>query len=221
MKVLIISPSPPEYLGGLALFVKNLVLHLEDKNIEVDLLTSTLSKKGPLNQKIGENIDVRKQKVYLFPDNDNILRIKNPLFFIMKYLKKKAHKYDLIHVHSYIYFCTFQTYIYKYLFNRKIPIVLHLHGGIQTEEYETSTVIEKILLFFKKYFFDIIVGKSIIEKSDALISVSKEDLLEINRVFKINRHNHNYFIPNVINSKDFKKIDKFQKKYIGFIRRLT
>ena len=76
MKVSIITPSPPEYLGGLALFSKDLAINLEKNDIYVDMLTSTLSKEGPIFEKIGENIDVLKLKTYLFPDNNNILRVK-------------------------------------------------------------------------------------------------------------------------------------------------
>ncbi|GAG14984.1 unnamed protein product, partial [marine sediment metagenome] len=194
MKVLLITPSPPEYLGGLALFTKDLAINLEKNDIQVDILTSTLSKKGPIYDKIGENINVLKQKVYLFPDNDNFLRIKNPLFFILKFLKKNAEKYDLIHVHSYIYFSTIQTFFYKLLFkrkNRRIPIILHFHGGIQTEDFIASTLMEKLMLLFKKYIFDIIIGKVMIQKANSIISVSKDDLLAINRVFRIKRKDYN------------------------------
>ena len=223
MKVLLITPSPPEYLGGLALFSKDLSLNLEKYGIKVDMLTSTLSKEGPFLKKIGKNIRVIKQKVYLFPDNDNILRLKNPLFFILKYLKKNAGNYDLIHVHSYIYFATIQTFLYKLLFNRKkrrIPVILHLHGGVQTEEFIASNLIEKLMLMFKKYIFDILIGKFMINKANALISVSKDDLEAINRVFRINRKIHNYYIPNVVNSDEFKNLN-LERKYIGFIGRLT
>jgi glycosyltransferase involved in cell wall biosynthesis len=221
MKVLIITPSPPEYLGGLALFSKDLALNLEKEKIEVDLLTSTLSKKGPIIDKIGRNINVLKQKVYAFPDNDNFLRIKNPLFFIMKYLKKNARNYDLIHVHSYIYFATMQTFIYRLFFNQKIPVILHLHGGIQTEDFIASTLIEKTMLFIKKFFFDLFIGKFMIKKANAIISVSKDDLLAVNKVFKTKRKVHNYYIPNVVDSNEFKSLDRIEKKYIGFIGRLT
>ncbi|MFX0186753.1 MAG: glycosyltransferase family 4 protein [Candidatus Hodarchaeota archaeon] len=221
MKVLIITPSPPEYLGGLALFCRDLALNLEKKGIEVDILTSTLSKKGPIIDQIGLNINVLKQKVYAFPDNDNFLRIKNPLFLVLKYLKKNANKYDLIHVHSYIYFATIQTFIYRLLFNQKIPVILHLHGGIQTEEFIASSLIEKAMLLIKKFFFDLIIGKFMIKRANAIISVSKEDLLAVNNVFKSNRKTHNFYIPNVVDSKEFKRLDKIDKKYIGFIGRLT
>ena len=200
MKVLLITPSPPEYLGGLALFSKDLTLNLEKNGIQVDMLTSTLSKEGPILDKIGKNINVIKQKVYLFPDNDNLLKLKNPLFLILKYLKRNTRKYDLIHVHSYIYFSTIQTFLFKFFLNRKIPIVLHLHGGIQTEEFIASSLMERVLLLFKKYFFDLIIGKFMITRANALISVSKEDLLLVNKVFKISRKTHNYYLPNVVNS---------------------
>ena len=221
MKVLLITPSPPEYLGGLALFSRDLALNLEKNGIRVDVLTSTLSKKGPIFAKLGENINVLKQKVHLFADNNNLLRIKNPLFFILKYLKKNARKYDLIHVHSYIYFSTIQIFIYKLLFNRKIPIILHLHGGIQTEEYIASSKKEKIMLLLKKYLFDIFSGKFMIKTANALISVSKDDLLAINKVFKIKRYEYNYYLPNVVDSNKFIKLKDIEKKYIGFIGRLT
>ena len=221
MKILIITPSPPEYLGGLALFSKDLSLNLEKLNIEVDMLTSTLSKKGPFIEKIGKNINVLKLKTYAFSDNNNFLRVKNPLFFIFKQLKKYANNYDLIHVHSYIYFSTIQTFVYKLIFNRKIPLILHLHGGVQTEEYKTSTTMEKVLLLLKKYVFDFLTGKFILKKANALISVSKEDILATNRVFKITRSKNNFYIPNVIDSNKFKKLDSIEKKYIGFVGRLT
>lgn len=221
MKVLLITPSPPEYLGGLALFSKDLTLNLEKNGIQVDMLTSTLSKEGPILDKIGKNINVLKQKVYLFPDNDNFLKLKNPLFLILKYLKRNARKYDLIHVHSYIYFSTIQTFLFKFFLNRKIPIVLHLHGGIQTEEFIASSLMERVLLLFKKYFFDLIIGKFMITRANALISVSKEDLFLVNKVFKVGRKSHNYYLPNVVDFNEFKKKNNIEKKYIGFIGRLT
>jgi len=221
MKVLIITPSPPEYLGGLALFSKDLAINLEKNNVHIDMLTSTLSKEGPIFEKIGENINVIKLKTYFFPDNNNFLRVKNPLFLILGFLKKNSKRYDLIHVHSYIYFSTIQTFIYKLIFNRKIPLILHLHGGIQTEEYKASTIMEKILLSFKRYIFDILTGKFIIKKANALISVSKDDILAVNKVFKIIRKKHNYYLPNVVDSNKFRKLKNVERKYIGFIGRLT
>ena len=221
MNVLFITPSPPEYPGGLSQFSKNLAINLQKKNVQVDIITSSLNKKGPIYKKIENKINILKLKTYLYPNNDNLLRFKNPLSYLIKYLKLFAKNYDLIHIHSYIYFSTIQTFIYKLLFNRKIPIILHLHGGIQTKDYFYSTFIERILLLFKKYFFDLIIGKIMIRSSDAIISVSKHDLLTINSTFKVKRTKNNYYIPNAVDPNIFKKINGIEKKYIGFIGRLT
>ena len=77
------------------------------------------------------------------------------------------------------------------------------------------------MLLFKKYIFDIIIGKVMIQKANAIISVSKDDLLSINRVFRIKRKDYNYYLPNVVDSNKFRKLDNIEKKYIGFIGRLT
>ena len=112
-------------------------------------------------------------------------------------------------------------YIYKLLFARKLPIILHLHGGIQTEDFIATSMIEKIMLFIKRYFFDLIIGKIMMKQAEAIISVSKEDLLAVNRVFKANRRKNNYFIPNAIDIEKFKKFPSLTRKYLGFIGRLT
>ena len=77
------------------------------------------------------------------------------------------------------------------------------------------------MLILKRYIFDILSGKFIIRKSDALISVSKDDLLEVNKVFKVKRRKNNYYLPNVVDSNKFIKLKNIDKKYIGFIGRLT
>ncbi|MHA1251510.1 MAG: glycosyltransferase family 4 protein, partial [Candidatus Helarchaeota archaeon] len=166
-------------------------------------------------------VRIIRKKCYLFPNNDNLLKLKYPIFNVLSYLLKYGKNYDLIHVHSYIYFSTIQTFIYKLLFNRKIPIILHLHGGIQTSEFQSTTKTERILLLIKRYFFDLVIGKILINKANAIISVSKEDLLKINTVFKSKRKKFNYYLPNAIDTSLFKKNENIKRKFIGFIGRLT
>ncbi|MGQ4876307.1 MAG: glycosyltransferase family 4 protein [Promethearchaeia archaeon] len=221
MKILIISTSPPEYLGGLAHFTKNLIKKLAENNINIDFLCSSLDKKNSSHKKLYKNVRIIRKKCYLFPNNDNLLKLKYPIFNVLSYLLKYGKNYDLIHVHSYIYFSTIQTFIYKLLFNRKIPIILHLHGGIQTSEFQSTSKTEKILLLIKRYFFDLIIGKILINKANAIISVSKEDLLKINTVFKSKRKKFNYYLPNAIDTSLFKKNENIKRKFIGFIGRLT
>ncbi len=221
MKILIISTSPPDYLGGLAHFTRDLAKNLGDKNIKVDFFCSSLSKKHKIIEKYSKNVRVIEKKCYLFADNDNFLRIKNPLFNTLIFLLKYGKNYDLIHVHSYIYFSTMQTFLYKIFFNKDITIILHLHGGIRTNDFKATSLMEKIMLFLKKYFFDLTIGKIMLKKANGVISVSKDDLLAINKTFKVKRKSNNYYIPNVIDTKNFKKINDVERIYFGFIGRLT
>ncbi|MHA1147592.1 MAG: glycosyltransferase family 4 protein [Promethearchaeota archaeon] len=221
MKILVISTSPPDYLGGLAHFTKNLINLLGENEIDVDFLCSTLSKEGPYQELYTKKIRIFKEKCYLFPNNENILRLKYPIFKVLPFLLKNGKKYDLIHVHSYIYFSTIQTFIYKIFFNKRIPVILHLHGGVQTEDFQATSFIEKILLLMKRFFFDLIIGKLMINRANAVISVSKEDLLQINNVFRTKRLKNNYYLPNAIDIKIFRKVNDIPRKYVGFIGRLT
>jgi len=223
MKVLLISPSPPEYLGGLAHYTKFLALYLSDNNVQVDLLCSTLTKEGTKYEKLAKNFRVIKKKCYYFADNDNVFRMKNPVFNILTYLLKYGKNYDIIHVHSYIYFSTIQTVFYKIFFGKKIPLVLHLHGILEDHVAQTTNKIEKLLFLFKKYFYDLTIGKIMFKKADAVFSVSREDLLISHDVFKVNLKNKHkaFYIPNAIDPNKFKRLNNRKRRFIGYINRLS
>ena len=223
MKVLLIAPSPPEYLGGLAHFTKFLAKYLGENDIKVDLLCSTLTKEKNVIEIFSKNVRVIKKKCYGFADNDNALKMKNPIFNVLNYLLRYGKRYDVIHAHSYIYFSTIQTFLYKILFGRKIPLVLHLHGILEDHTSQTTNIIEKILFLFKKYFYDLTIGKVMLNKADAIISVSKADLLKINEVFKVKFSGKKkaYYIPNAIDPEKFKKLNTSKRRFIGYVNRLS
>jgi len=223
VKVLHISTSPPEYLGGLAHFNKFLAKYLGINDIRVDLLCSSLSREGTIYERYSKNVQVIKKKCYGFADNDNFLKMKNPIFNTFSHLLKYGRNYDLIHVHSYIYFSTIQTFFYKFFFGRKIPVILHLHGILEEHASQTVNKKEKLLFLFKRYIYDLIIGKLMLKAADAIISVNKEDLLRLNQVFKVNlsKKNKTYYIPNAIDPEMFKRINKIERKYIGYMNRLS
>jgi len=223
MRVLHISPSPPEYLGGLAHFTKFLAMYLGENNIHVDLLCSTLSKEGSTYEQYSKNFKVIKKKCYYLADNDNLLKMKNPIFNTLTYLLRYGKNYDIIHVHSYIYFSTIQTFFYKLIFGRKIPTIMHLHGILEDHESQTTNKIEKILFFFKKFFFDYTIGRIMLNKADSIISVNSNDISILNEVFHVNFVNKHktFFIPNAIDPDKFKRIDNIKREYIGYVQRLS
>jgi glycosyltransferase involved in cell wall biosynthesis len=221
MKILLISPSPPDYLGGISHFTRDLAKNLGKNNITVDYLCTSLTKNKSARVVYSKNVFLIKKKCFLLSDNRNFLRLKNPVFNVLSYLIKYGRNYDLIHVHSFIYFSTIQTFFYKIFLNRTTPIILHLHGGVQTSNFPVSNFKDRLLIFFKKYFFDLVIGKIMMKTANAVISVSKEDLLLVNQVFKVSRKRYSYYIPNVIDVNIFKKNPELKRKYLGFIGRLT
>ena len=124
----------------------------------------------------------------------------NPVFNPIPFLNANKNNYDIIHVHSYIHFSTILTVLWCFL-NRK-KCVLTLHGGVKTMDYQAKTFKELILVIFKNYIFDRTIGKLTVSLPSALISVSKQDLLAIGKVFYARRKKHNYYIPNAV-SEDF------------------
>lgn len=213
LKILHINPYPPEHLGGSELFCKNLVINLKRKNnINSDILTSDILRRNIKSDFLNDSINIIYRKNYY-----NLWR-KNPLVNIYSFLKKEIQNYDLVHVHSYIFFTSFQCALFRKL--RKFPFILHIHGGVQTPKSLGLSLIENFQLSFKKKIFDKFFGSITIKNADAIISVSKKDLEIIKKRYKI-QHDYNFYIPNGVNTDIFQKNKHIEKKYITFIGRLT
>ncbi|MFX1236905.1 MAG: glycosyltransferase family 4 protein [Promethearchaeota archaeon] len=214
MKILRISPFPPSYTGGVQLYAKNLSINLAlRKNIKSDILTTNIFNE---DKKV-ETIDKGVRLLY----KNDILFIKKqmsyPVVNLFGFIKKKYDDYDLIHAHGYHFLTTTQCSFLKRIY--KFPMILHIHGGIETPIYPTLKISEKIPLIFKNKVFDPLVGKFHLKSADKVISVSSRDLHTIREKFKID-NNHSCHIPDGIDIHKFKKNDQFEKKYITFIGRL-
>jgi glycosyltransferase involved in cell wall biosynthesis len=213
MKVLHINPYPPEHLGGSEIFCKNLTINLQKrKNIECDILTSDFFKNNININYLDENVRVMYKKCYFN------LWGKNPITNVFSFIKKNYNKYNIIHTHSYIFFTTTQCAIFRKL--RNFPLVLHIHGGIQTPNIIRSSLSEAFQLYFKRYFFDKTIGKYTIESADAIISVSSKDLSFISSKYDISEKKR-YYIPNGVDIFKFRKKSNIEKKFITFIGRLS
>ena len=213
LKILHINPYPPEHLGGSEVFCKNLAINLKKKkNFDSEILTSDILKRNVKIDFLDGSIKVIYKKNYY-----SLWGI-NPLVNIYSFLKKEFQNYDVIHVHSYLFLTSFQSALFRKI--RKFPFILHIHGGVQTPQNLSSSLIEKLQLGFKNMFFDKWIGSFTIKTADALISVSKTDLNIIKKRYNI-RHNNNYYIPNGVNTEIFKKKKENGKLYVTFIGRLS
>ncbi|MGQ4876048.1 MAG: glycosyltransferase family 4 protein [Promethearchaeia archaeon] len=213
MKVLRVSPYPPDYLGGLPLYVRNLSVNLvKEKNISSDIISADLLNKSIEEETIHPNVKVIYKKCYYD------FWGKYPIFSIINFLKKNYQNYDLIHTHGYYFSSTIQCLLLKQ--SKNFPLILHIHGGIQTSSVFFPNIRQKTELLLKNKIFDKILGNFIFKFSNALISVSKKDLLIIRKKYKI--PSKNYFIPNGVDINKFVRNDRLEKKYITLIAtRLT
>lgn len=215
MKVLHVTAYPPHRVGGLMIFVKNLVEYETKFGIHCEILTTNIEKPISYHQKEGQ---VRTHYMRNYGDLFGL----NPLFNVISFIRKNHHRFDLIHVHSYIHFSSIQSiFIGKLL---KIPVVLTLHGGVQTQYSVKSTIFDKFLLNFKELFFDKIIGRMCLKLPEALISVSKSDILAINKIFNLKRKKNNFWIPNAVKTEFYSPSIPIitERKYITYISpRLT
>ncbi|MHA1724740.1 MAG: glycosyltransferase family 4 protein [Promethearchaeota archaeon] len=208
------NPYPPEHFGGSELFCKNLAYNLSKYHeVESDILTSDYFRNNLKKISLNKHVNVIYKRFYFNMWN------KNPVVNIYPYLKKNYQKYDIIHAHSYIFFTSFQCALLRCL--RKFSFLLHLHGGIQTQQpYIHSNLSELLQLIMKENLFDKSLGKFTIQHADGIISVSERDLKVIQNQYSLSHKNY-YHVPNGVDTETFKPEEGIEKKYITFIGRLT
>jgi len=212
MRVLHINPFPPEHLGGSEIFCKNLTINLKRKNIDCNILTSDIFKRNIKTDFINQSIKVIYKKCYYNLWN------KNPLVNIYSFIKKNYRNYDLIHSHSYTFLTSLQCSMFRKL--RNFPLILHVHGGVQTPLNVSSNIFEYIQLILKQKIYYKYIGKFMVENSDAIISVSNKDLMIMNERYNISKKKQ-YYIPNGVDINKFKKNNHIKKEFITFIGRFT
>ncbi len=213
MKILHIMAYPPDHIGGYSVYCRNLIRNLNSHGFECEILTSNynrISKKGEYFD--SEGIKIISKRYW-----GNLFGI-NPMFNITRFLSKYYMNYDIIHAHSYIFFSSIQAALFRKIC--KFPLVLQLHGGIQTDAFYTSNLFENLQLLFKKIIFDPVFGKFTLKNPDSLVSVSNIDLQTVLKRFKVKREK-NYWIPNGVNTSHFKPLDGVKKRYLTFIGRLS
>jgi len=215
MKILQINPYPPDNLGGSEILCKNLALNLEKiENTHCDILTSNISK----SKNYPSNLENSHVKIFYKRCFFNFWG-KNPVVNIINFLNKCYLDYDLIHIHSYLFFTSLQAALLKKV--KKFPLVLQLHGfQLQPSLINGFKLNQKIQFKIKQLIFDRWIGKFPFEASDAIISVTRRDLSLVQDYYDL-KSKLCYYIPNGINPNKFKKSNTTPKKYITYIGRLS
>jgi len=217
LKVLHIVSAPMNYIGGLSIFVNNLIKSLKNRGIRSDVLSCSRQEMGKIEpQKL---ISTPYYREYRQKSYGRMWGV-NPLSNVLGFLLRNGQNYDIIHIHSYIFFISIQAALFHRLRN-KVPIVVHLHGGIQTQDYPAETIFQKLFLLFKKWVFDPLFGRFVISTADSIISVSRKDLFQVPKVFKLSRLTKCYAIPNGVDVTKFRSSSVEKRKYISFFGRLS
>jgi len=209
MKILRVVSFPPDYIGGLPFYSKNISINLSNKkNVECDILTTNLTDKYSKIEYLNDNIRIIYKKCYSF------LWDKNPLFYILSYIKDHYEEYDIIHAHGYYFFSTLQCALLKIIKN--FPFIIHTHGGIQTPYYLDLNTFENFQLIFKEKLFDRTVGKYAFRLADIIISGAETDLFTLRERYKI-KAEKSVYIPDGVDVQKFKRDDTIKRKYITLL----
>ena len=175
MRILQVTPYFCEHYGGTERYCFNLSRELIKLGHEVHVYTSHIESDAP-------RIETRAGiKIHRFPTIMNIWNI-NPLSIITHRMVQS--NFDIIHVHSYIYFNSNQAVLAKIIrtyLRKKTKLILHLHGGLGTPPYLDKQPIKKTI----KRFYDKTVGKVMMKGADRILSACQSDAKIAQKQFNI------------------------------------
>ncbi|MFX1562470.1 MAG: glycosyltransferase family 4 protein [Promethearchaeota archaeon] len=174
MRILQVTPFLNEQYGGSERYCYNLSKELVKLGHEVDVFTSRINKKTPLTS----NFDGIKIKRFYTP---TVIWNINPLSIMLHRLLKAD--YDIVHVHSYLYFSSNQAILAKILrsiLRRRTPIILHLHGGIGSPSNLLLKPYKRVL----KKAYDATIGKLMMLAADGIFASSYADATAAAKAFQ-------------------------------------
>lgn len=173
MRILQVTPFLGEQYGGSERYCYHLSKELVKLGHDVELFTSRLNQKTPITSMV-DGIQVRR---FYTP---TVVWNINPLTLMLHRLLKAD--YDIIHVHSYLYFSSNQAMLAKILrsiLRRKTPLVLHLHSGLGNPRHVTLSPHKHVL----KKVYDAIIGNLMMLTANRIFSSSSADATAASKIF--------------------------------------
>lgn len=182
------SPFLGQQYGGSERYCYNLSRHLAARGHDVTIYTTKLRNSDPsIEKKNGVTI-------HRFYAPKVVWNINPVALMIHKLLKCN---FDVVHVHSHLYFSSIQAAISRRI-RRKPPMVIHLHGGVgppPTLKLGTIKLLAKTL-------FDKTFARFTLNSADIILSISQHDLNYAVEVFNIDK-NKIIIVPNGVDTKVF------------------
>ncbi len=186
MRVAHICPFVGEQMGGSERYAWTLAKK-QAKEYDVHVYTTTQ------NARRTGTIESNGVTIHRFYSPIVVWNI-NPISLMLRSLVNSD--IDLFHIHSYLYTPSNQAVFAKIV--KKKKALLQLHGGIGLPPYKTCWV-----KLAAKKFYDVSLGKFMMNHSDIIASVSKSDLDAVESQFSIPKGRLRY-VPNVVDTSVFK-----------------
>lgn len=205
MKIIQVCPAFSPYRGGLETHVEEISKRFAKAGFDVKVYSTDPSGKLPKRQsKDGFEIfrfrSLSPKRIYFFaPELYNALA--------------KVKDVDIIHAHGYPNFPALASAAAKSA-NRK-PLVFTPHYG----GYDVQTMGTGIWRIFAKKFYNLSIGRYIIQNADTVVAVGKSEREALRRKFDVEEGKIRY-IPNGVNTQIFPRTvenvgDKKTVLYVG------
>lgn len=135
----------------------------------------------------------------------------NPLSNV--FFKLTAEDFDIVHVHSYIFFMSNSAAFARAF--RDFKYVLTLHGGVDYEGISNESCSTRFWLKDKVY--DQTIGRATVRMADKVLSVCKKDIPIIEKKFGVKAE----FVPNAVSTDlfDYRESSSKEIVYVGKLER--
>ena len=158
----------PAYPTGSGIYASELAERLVERGHEVHVITSDVG--NVENNGFSKDIQLHALHSYGFAWN------MNPI--ASSFRKILDGKFDIVHVHSYIFFLSNTAAMARWFSNHKY--LLQFHGGLNHQMHETAN---DRRMWAKEKVFDRTLGRMTVDSADELLSVARSDLPIIKRKF--------------------------------------
>jgi glycosyltransferase involved in cell wall biosynthesis len=209
LNILMVTTFYPPHIGGIEYHVEALSKHLAERGHRLTILTSKLSKKESLFQKLSDNIDIFRVKT-VFPSGWPYPALSSQGFVLnaRRVIRKIACRksIDLIHAHGHHYYLSWSAIDAARALD--IPSVLTLHG---LYALNPNSCLAKI----GEEVFNRIIFRRELGKASAIIGLTPSITAYARKYGPLAKH---YFtIPNGVNNHVFNinrknRLD-YRKKY--------
>jgi len=189
----------PLYPTGSGVYAYEIARRLAENGNEVHVYTSSIGLNGNGRngngrlpaQKLPENLHVHILRTLGMVWN------MNPVADV--FTKLLREDFDVVHVHSYIFFMSNMTALARAFKNFKY--VLHFHGGLNFSEDTRRFHPRRV--WAKEKIYDKTLGLFTTKKADSVLSVAKSDIPIIKKKFGVDAE----WVPNAVCTRKFSYVD--------------